>query len=183
MKGDRPRRRASARVGAYRILDVFRHEMEDAEGRPLGEGFTIECPDWVSVVPVSDDGRVALVRQYRHGIDAFTLEVPGGVIDPGESPDAAAARELVEETGWVAGSLEPLGWTHPNPPIQSNRHFMFLARGAHPARAAIDDPDERCELVVLPLAELRARVAAGEITHALVLVALARAFDRLRDVG
>jgi 8-oxo-dGTP pyrophosphatase MutT (NUDIX family) len=176
------RRVATRLAGSYRIFDVLEHDMQDEEGRPLGAFTTVRCPDWVSMVPITDAGEVVLVRQYRHGIDAPTLEVPGGVIDPGEAPAHAAVRELAEETGYAPGIVEPLGWTHPNPPIQSNRHFTFLARGARRVGDAKLDPLERCELVLRPLGALRAALRTGddpELTHALVLVSLQRAFDRL----
>jgi 8-oxo-dGTP pyrophosphatase MutT (NUDIX family) len=173
------RRVSTALAGSFRIFDVLRHEMADDSGRTR-EAFTMRCPDWVSIVPVTDAGEIVLVRQYRHGIDAPTLEVPGGVIDAGESPQEAALRELREETGYAAGgAIEPLGFTHPNPPIQSNRHFMFLARGARRAFETDFDPGEECELVLLAEDEVRRAIADGRITHALVIVALSRAFDAL----
>jgi ADP-ribose pyrophosphatase len=171
------------RVGDYRVFEVFRHQMADGNGRGLRDAFTVVCPDWVSVVPVTEDGKFVLVRQYRPGIDGPTLEVPGGMIDPGEDPATAALRELREETGYGAGSLVPLGATHPNPVLQSNRHHMFLARGLRRLGEPAFDVGESCEVLLLESDEMRARARDGTITHALVLLSLERAFAVLDAEG
>jgi ADP-ribose pyrophosphatase len=173
------RRKASVCVGEFRVFEVFRHEIEDVSGRALRDAFTFNCRDWVSVVPVTKDGDFVFVRQYRHGIDAPTLEVPGGVIDEGQSPSEAAVRELREETGYGAGTLVPLGASHPNPALQNNWHHMYLVRDVEQLGPPEFDHEEYCELVVLTRAQVRAHIADGSITHALVLLALARAFEVL----
>ena len=80
-------------------------------------------PDWINVIPLTDDGQVVMVRQYRFGIEGFTLEIPGGMCDPGEPPLEAARREMREETGYAPSEMIELGWVHPNPPLQNNRCF------------------------------------------------------------
>lgn len=170
------RRKHSKIAGSYRVFDVLSHDMEDEHGEPQGEAFTFTCPDWVSVVPVTAAGDFVLVRQYRHGIDAYTLETPGGVVDSGEAPEATARRELSEETGYEVAELVPLGFAHPNPPLQDNRFFMFLGKGATLAGKPAFDANESCEVVLLSRAALAAKIDSGDITHALVLLALQRAF-------
>ena len=91
--------------------------------------------DWVTVVPITAAGRVVMIRQYRHGTGEIGLEIPGGVIDPGEEPLAAARRELREETGYGASELASIGQVAPNPALQDNRCYSFVARGAFCARA------------------------------------------------
>jgi ADP-ribose pyrophosphatase len=172
------RRIKSERVASFRFFDVLRHEMVDADGA-VRDAFTFECPDWVSVVPVTNDGRFVFVRQYRHGIDQTTLEVPGGIIENGQLPADAAVRELREETGYGDGTLVALGMTHPNPALQNNSHHMFLARDVRRLGEPEFDVGEHCEVVLLSEHEVRVLAAEGKITHALVLLALARAFEVL----
>jgi ADP-ribose pyrophosphatase len=173
------RRQKTERVGAYRVFDVLRHEMVDGEGRPLRDAFTFVCRDWVSVVPVTTEGDFVLVRQYRHGIDAPTIEIPGGIMDEGQEPAGAAARELREETGYGGGTVVSLGATQPNPALQNNWYHMFLARDVRLLGETEFDAGEYCELVVASRQELDAWIREGKITHSLTLLALARAFDEL----
>ena len=133
--------------------------------------FRLDAADWVNVVPVTHDGRVVMVRQYRIGADAVTLEIPGGIVDPGESPAEAAARELLEETGHRAERIEALGALNPNPALFGNRVHSFVARGAAPAAPVRNGETEETVVELVPLAEIPARVRAGEIDHALVVAA------------
>jgi 8-oxo-dGTP pyrophosphatase MutT (NUDIX family) len=134
--------------------------------------FVFACPDWCNVVAETPDGNVVLVWQYRFGTDALSLEIPGGVIDPGEAPEAAARRELREETGYEVESLEILSVVEPNPAIQTNRCYTYLARGARPAGATSFDELEDLELALVAKRDLPRVLDAGEITHALVVLAL-----------
>jgi ADP-ribose diphosphatase len=175
------RRQKTERVGSFRIFEVLRHEAVDGEGGRVHEGYTFSSPDWVGVVPVTADGKFVLVRQYRHGVDGPTLEVPGGLIDAGQKPAGAAVRELREETGYGGGRLVSLGASRANPAIQSNWYHMYLAEGVYPVGPTEFDAGEHCELVVLSEGQLRAEIKSGGITHALVLLALSRAFEVLYE--
>ncbi len=140
----------------------------------------IETRDWVNVVPVTPDGQLVLIRQFRHGIGAVTLETPGGITDPEDpSPAYAAARELREETGYVSNQLEPLATVHPNPAIQTNRLHIFLARDARLEAAPAWDGTEEIAVELVPVAQLPALISGGAITHALAVTALLLAQARL----
>lgn len=154
------------------ILEVcgvrYRHPRRGAER----EFVVVEAPDWVNVVAVTPEHQLVLVRQFRYGINAFSLEIPGGVIEPGEDPAAAGARELQEETGYVGTAARLLGSVHPNPAFQSNRsHFVLIENAVRSAELAWD-PDEEISVSTAPVAEVLAWARDGRITHGLVLNAL-----------
>jgi 8-oxo-dGTP pyrophosphatase MutT (NUDIX family) len=148
------------------------------------EFFLLDTPGWVNVVPVTEAGELLLVRQYRHGVDEFTLEIPGGMMDPEDAdPATAARRELLEETGHTADRLVELGWVQPNPALQNTRCHTFLATGVRPDRAIALDGAEDLELIRIPLREAAAHVEQGKIRHALVIAALAFALGLGRDLA
>ena len=139
--------------------------------------YLLDAPGWINVVPVTPAGELVLVRQYRHGVGTFTLEIPGGMMDPDDdSPAVAAARELREETGYEAGRLWEAGWVEPNPAIQGNRCHTFVAEGACLTAAPEPDGSEDIEVVLLPLAEIGAALRDGRIRHSLVISALTLVF-------
>jgi 8-oxo-dGTP pyrophosphatase MutT (NUDIX family) len=154
-----------------RVFDLVRATYEPGAGEASRDFYVLHAPDWVNVIPITDDGRVLMVRQYRFGIAAETLEIPGGMCDAGETPAVAASRELREETGYAAGSLIGVGWVHPNPPIQNNRCHTFVARELERASDPTPDEDERIEQVEVKLDEIPRLLVDGTITHALVLAA------------
>jgi len=136
------------------------------------EFHVLEAGDWVNVVPLTADGRVVLVRQFRHGIRDLTLEVPAGLIDPIDaSPAAAAARELREETGYASPHLVPLGVVHPNPAILNNRCHMFVAYDAQPVAAPQWDRTEELIIETVRRDELPHLILSGAVSNALTLVA------------
>jgi ADP-ribose pyrophosphatase len=132
------------------------------------------CPDWINVIAVTEDGEFLLVEQYRHGTDAASLEVVGGVCDPGEEPPDTARRELREETGCEAAEWIPLGSSAPNPAIQDNHCHFFLALGCRQVAPLDLDPSEELRVWALSFEELDARIRSGEIRHSLVLNAFLR---------
>ncbi|MDA0760303.1 MAG: NUDIX hydrolase [Proteobacteria bacterium] len=136
--------------------------------------YVFESVDWVNVLPITVDQQVVFVRQYRHGSAAISLEIPGGMVDPGELPAVAAARECLEESGFEANDLKSLGVLNPNPAIFNNRLHTFVAENLKPIRAIQNTATEETEVVLVPVAELSARLLSGEIDHALVAATLWR---------
>ncbi len=134
--------------------------------------FVLEGTDWVNVVALTDAGEMLFVRQWRHGTEEETLEIPGGCVDPGDaSPLAAVKRELREETGYDSDDWTELGWVSPNPAIQANRCFTFLARGCRKVGEPSPDGTEDLRVETIPEAEVPRLVRDGHIRHALVLAA------------
>ena len=128
----------------------------------------------MNVLALDDEENVILIRQFRLGSRAFTLEVPGGMVDPGEAPELAAARELREESGYRPRRIVSLGAVEPNPAILSNRLHMFLAEGCVQEGELTLDAGEDIEVVPVPLAEVVDMLERGELSHALVAVTVHR---------
>lgn len=142
----------------------------------------IEAVDWVNVIALTPASEVVLIRQYRAGSASVCLEIPGGMVDPGEDPLTAAQRELVEETGYTASTWRPLGTALPNPAIQNNRLHSFLALDARPTAETRFDSSEVIELSTASLAEVRQMLRDGRIDHALVIAAFAHLAFELHDL-
>ena len=152
-----------------RIFDVVRAYFHHPRREKEQDFFVINPPDWVNVVALTTDRQLVLVRQFRYGINEFSLEIPGGIIDAGEDPIAAGVRELREESGFVGRHARLLGSVHPNPAMQSNRCHLVLVEDAQRSADLEWDADEEMEIVTLPVDEVYALAQSGGITHSLVL--------------
>lgn len=142
----------------------------------------IECVDWVNIVALTPADEVVLIRQYRAGTNSICLEIPGGMVDAGEEPLAAAQRELAEETGYTAETWRHLGTTLPNPAIQGNRLYSYLAIDARPTMETRFDSSEVIAIETAPLAGVRAMLRDGRIDHALVIAAFAHLAFELHEL-
>ena len=138
--------------------------------------WVIDPPDWVNIVALTADGDLVLVEQWRHG--SVTVEIPGGMLDPGEDALTAAQRELLEETGYASDDWQWLGEVLPNPAIQSNRCATYLARNCRRVADTHFDTTEECVLRLEPAATAADLMRTGVIDHALVVAALNFAFLR-----
>lgn len=142
--------------------------------RKEGTFFTLDCGAWVNIIAIADTNQVLMVQQYRHGIEDLTLEIPGGCVDTLDCDyQAAAIRELREETGCVAERWSLLGKNHPNPALQNNLCYTYLAEGVRrlePPRFD-DTGTERILNRSVPLHEINYCIRTGIITHSLVITA------------
>lgn len=128
--------------------------------------YVVERPDAVFAFPVTPQDEVVLVRQYRPAIDRIELGLPAGLMDPGEDPEAAARRELSEETGYGGGEWRLLASLSSSPGLKDNWAHIFLARRVEAVAEPTPDEHERLEIVRIPAKELTERVLAGEVVSA-----------------
>lgn len=152
-----------------RIFSVKRCRRASPVTGKVSEFTTISSPDWVNVVALTGEEDVVMIRQYRHGSDEVTLEIPGGIIDPDETPEEAARRELMEETGFEGGDAQIIGRVRPNPALFDNCAYTVLITGAR--RTAEPSPDEHEEVSVHlhRLNDVDRLLREGGITHTLVV--------------
>jgi ADP-ribose pyrophosphatase len=168
--GGRARRLASRRVYAGKVLSLDVDEVEEPGGvRTTRE--VVRHSGSVAVVAVQDDGRVVLVRQYRYPVDDRLWELPAGRLDPGESPEQAAQRELQEEIGHRAEELRKIAFFYTTPGFCDEAMHVFRAARLV-AAAAKGDEDERIEVRAFPLSDLERMIDGGEIREGKTLVAL-----------
>ena len=128
-------------------------------------------PGAVGILPLLDDGRVVLLRQYRVAVDSYLIELPAGTLEPGEEPIVTARRELIEETGYTAGTMKPLITFYTSPGILREKLHLFVATGLTPGKSALEDGED-IELLIAEWDEIREWIARGEITDAKTLIGL-----------
>lgn len=149
-------------------LTVRQDTCETPSGVLVPEYYVLEYPDWVNAMAMTEDGRVILVRQYRHPVEKVLLEVPGGVMDPeDETPEIAMRRELLEETGYVFEDMHFLGIVSPNPSTHTNSVHMFLATGGKKVQEQQLDFNEEIDVELVTVEELEARLKRNEFLQAL----------------
>lgn len=148
-----------------------RHSTSAVDRARNGDFVQIECPEWVNVIALTPDRQVVMIEQYRHGLDLITLEIPGGIAEPGEDPAAAGARELLEETGYGGPMCEVIGRISANPALQTNWVHTCLVRDAAPKAAIHLDEHEEIGVRLVPLDEIPSLIREGIIHHAFVVAA------------
>ena len=155
-------------------IDLRADQCRTPAGAAIAPYYVLNYPEWVTVVALTPDDRVVMVRQYRHAVGCSVLELPGGVVDAGDATLAdAARRELLEETGHAAPVLRPVCSLFPNPATHTNRTHTFLALDAVPGgQRALEAGEEGMEVCTVPLAEALDAAGQGRLGHALHVAAL-----------
>lgn len=175
---------ASKRTRQLADCRIFTLDEKTAVSPLTGEEHTfyrINTGDWVNIAPITAANELVCIRQFRHGSEQITIEIPGGMVDLGEDPKAAAARECLEETGFQCDELIPLGELAPNPALFPNRLHTFLAPNAKRVAEINNTSTEQTEVQLIPMEQLPEFLVSGEIDHALVVATLWRLLYFLKD--
>lgn len=171
----KPWKRLSSRIDhSFKIFNLRTDRALSPRTNMEHNFYILESRDWVNVIPLTDQNEVILIRQYRHGIGSITLEIPGGIVEAGDSPEESARRELLEETGYRDSGMILLGSVHTNPAFLNNRCYTYLARDVFPSGDQNQDEKEDIEIVIRSLEDIPRLIRRGEITHSLVLAAFYR---------
>lgn len=160
-------------------LMLFEKRIDTLRNPRNGQTFdrlVLESVDWVNVVALDTQGRSLMIRQFRFGVGYNTLETPGGMVDPGEDSKTAAARELLEETGYSSENWRYLGAVEPNPAFHNHICHHWLATDIALTKPQDLGAGEAIKLEFMSQAQVREAVVGGELKHALALSALARVF-------
>ena len=163
---------------SFRVFSVRTDTTISPRTRTKHDFYVIESRDWINIIPLTDDDQVVMIRQYRHGSREVTLEIPGGLVDSGDTPKKAAARELLEETGYQAKKWIKIGVVNPNPALFNNRCHTYLAQKIKKVVAPTPDQTEDIETVLIPLKKIPGLISRGEIDHAMVITAFTWYFLR-----
>jgi ADP-ribose pyrophosphatase len=160
-------------IGDFRIFAI----RSDRKLSPLTQRehdfFVIDCVNWVNVIALTPDHQLVMVEQYRHGSNTVELEIPGGMMDAGDSsPEMTGQRELREETGYAGAGPRIVGQVFPNPAIMSNTCFTVLIENCRCIHPVEFDHSEDLNTRLVPWSEIPLLVATGRIRHSLVVAAL-----------
>ncbi len=159
-------------IGDYRLFSLTKKKVRSPRTGEIREVQALQFPDWVLILALTPQEEVVMVRQYRHGTEQVCVELPGGLLDPGDdSAELSARRELLEETGYQADEIVLIGECFPQPAILSNKCYLYLAKNAVEVQSQDLDAGEDIEILKVPLKEIPAKIENREIDHGLVLLA------------
>lgn len=157
-------------------LNARRDKVQLPNGRIYDDYYVLHYPDWVNVIAITDEGTVVLERQYRHGLGQVSTEIVAGCVEPGETPLAAAQRELMEETGYAGGSWTLLMSLAPNASTQDNHCYCYLAEGVALHGTQHLDATEDIRVMLVPKDEVKQMLHNGEFVQAMMVAPLLKVF-------
>ncbi len=160
-------------------LTVRKEKCGLPNGKTMEAYYTLEYPAWVSAFAMTKDNKVLFVKQYRHGLGVVSTELPGGVVDKGETVEQAMARELKEETGYEFESLEMIGRISANPATTNNYMHMFIAKGGVKTAEQKLDETEEIEVLLYSIEEVKSLVREHKVVQALHTATIFYAFEKL----
>ena len=175
---------SSEQIFRDKWFNVRRDRCETPGGKIVDPYYVYEFPTWVGAVPVTKEGKIVMVRQYRHAIQEVVVEIPGGVVDDTDNSNQdAIARELLEETGYSFSSYEYLGKISPNPSTNTNYLHMFLAQGGEKVAEQHLDENEEIEVLLLSIDELKQLVRENKIVQSMHVSCILYALERLGELN
>lgn len=169
----------SKEIFKSKIFRLRSDECELPDGRIMPKYFVFDFLDWVHVIPITKNGEMVTLEQYRHAAGEMFLEIPGGSLDLGEDALAGAQRELLEETGYASSEWIELPLHFPNPALQSNRMRTYLALNCTKVAEPDLDPFEDLTVTLRTVKDVYAQMDAGKIQHSLMIASLALSRSRL----
>jgi len=150
------------------------------EGKIVDPYYVYEFPDWVTAVPVTEQGKIVMVKQYRHALGEVCLELPGGCVDDTDKNfKQAIARELLEETGYSFSSYEYLGKTSANPSSNNNLMHMFLAKGGKKVAEQQLDKNEEIEVQLFSVDELKQLLKENKLIQSMHVTCIVYALEKM----
>lgn len=164
-------------------LTIRKDKCETPGGKIVPSFYVNEYPDWVNALSITADGKVVMVRQYRHGVRRVDIELPGGVAEEGETPEEACRRELKEETGYEFDKWEYLGKISANPSTTNNYLHMFLATGGKKVAEQELDDTEEVEVEIISIEELKTLVREHKIIQSLHVNCIMYALERIGEIS
>lgn len=179
MRDLRWKKLASEKVYSDRWFQARADKCEFPDGRIIEPYYVVELPNWANIFVVTSDEKIVLVRQYRYPVDQVTYELPGGVIDRGEDPKAAAIREMQEETGYHSDEVEFVCQLSPNPAINNNTAYFFLAKNAIPGEKKSFDAFEDIDICLFTKEEFLQLLRENKMQHGVQLGPVYEALLRL----
>jgi 8-oxo-dGTP pyrophosphatase MutT (NUDIX family) len=165
------KRKKSKEIADCRVFKVREDFCERESDGEESSFFVIENPDWVNIIALTKTQEIVLIEQFRYGTEKIISELPGGMLDEDEDPMATAKRELAEETGYASDEFILLGQSHPNPAIQNNTIYHFLAVNCEKTAETNFDDHESVVTKLVSLSELENLIVSGDITHSLAIAA------------
>ncbi len=175
---------SSAYIFKDRWFTVRKEVCQTPVGKIVDPYYVYEFPTWVGAVPVTEDGKIVMIRQYRHALGETIIEIPGGCVDDTDKDvEEAITRELLEETGFVFSSYDYLGRISSNPSTNSNLLHMFLARGGKKVAQQVLDENEEIEVVLLSLNELKQLLRENKILQAMHVSCILYALEKLNELS
>ena len=166
-------KRGSKLLGDHRIFKLREDQVINPRTGKEHNMVILDCPDWVNIVALTPDREVVMINQYRHGTETVELEIPGGMMDPGETdPVATALRELQEETGYTGENARIIGECFANPAIMNNRVHTILVENCRCTHEVQLDAGEDLSTHLIPADDLPRLVKEQKIRHSTIVAAL-----------